>query len=130
MYIGIHVKYLLLLSDFNETWNFSKDFPKVIKYQISWESLQSEPSSCVQTDKRADIHKEANSRVSQILRTRQKNSIQEVKITNTVTEQSGSQDASSDVGGCTVKTLARRLTIPEVSRRFPQLLQAESVTVS
>ena len=28
MYIGLHVKYLLFLSDFNETWIFSADFQK------------------------------------------------------------------------------------------------------
>jgi hypothetical protein len=27
-YIGLHIKYLLFLSDFNETWIFSKDFLK------------------------------------------------------------------------------------------------------
>jgi hypothetical protein len=29
MYIGIHVKYPLFLSDFNGTWNFSSDFLKI-----------------------------------------------------------------------------------------------------
>jgi uncharacterized protein YozE (UPF0346 family) len=35
MYIGLHVKYLLILSDFNETWIFSTDFLKIFKCQIS-----------------------------------------------------------------------------------------------
>ena len=35
MYIGRHVKYPLLLSDFNETLIFSADFRKIFKYQFS-----------------------------------------------------------------------------------------------
>jgi hypothetical protein len=31
IYIGLHVKLPLLLSDFNETWNFSTDFRKLLK---------------------------------------------------------------------------------------------------
>jgi hypothetical protein len=34
-----HVKYLLFLSDFNETWIFLTDFRKILKYQISWKSI-------------------------------------------------------------------------------------------
>ena len=51
MYIGLHEKYLLFLSDFNEKWLFSKIFQKIIKYKISWKSSQLEPSCSTQTDK-------------------------------------------------------------------------------
>ena len=36
MYIGLHVKCPLYLSDWNETWIFWTDFPKTLTYQISW----------------------------------------------------------------------------------------------
>jgi hypothetical protein len=44
MYIGIHVRCLLLASDFNETRLLSTDCRKMLKYQVSWKSVQWEPS--------------------------------------------------------------------------------------
>jgi hypothetical protein len=51
MYIGIHVKYPLLFSDFNENWIFSTDFRKLSKYQIPWKSVRREPHCSMRTDR-------------------------------------------------------------------------------
>jgi hypothetical protein len=40
MYVGIHVKYLSFLSDFNKNLIFWTDFRKVLNYRISWKSVQ------------------------------------------------------------------------------------------
>jgi len=57
MYIGLHVKYRLFLSDFNETWIFWADLWNIFKYQISWKSIQWEPSCSMRTDRRTDMTK-------------------------------------------------------------------------
>ena len=49
-------KYLLFLSDFNETWIFSIDFRKVLLYQI-WNPVQWEPNCSMRSDRRTDITK-------------------------------------------------------------------------
>jgi hypothetical protein len=52
IHIGLHVKYPLFLSDFNATRNFSTDFRKILKYEISRKPIQLEPSC----SKRIDGH--------------------------------------------------------------------------
>ena len=56
LYIGIHVKYPLYLSYFNETWIFLTDFLKILKYQISWKSVPWE-LSCMWPDRWTDMMK-------------------------------------------------------------------------
>jgi hypothetical protein len=54
--IGLYVKYLLFLSDLNETWIFSTDFRKILisklKNSVSWD-----PSCSMRTDRRTDMTK-------------------------------------------------------------------------
>ena len=64
MYVGLRVKYLLFLLDFNETWISSTDFREIVKYQISWKYVQWEPS-CFLADGQTDRRDEAVSRISQ-----------------------------------------------------------------
>jgi hypothetical protein len=54
---GLHVKYPLFLSDFNGTWIFSIDFWTVLKYQISWKSIQWELSCSMQAVEQTDMTK-------------------------------------------------------------------------
>jgi len=58
MYIGLHVKYPLNLSYFNETWILSADFRKILKHQISRKSVYLKHNCSIWTDGRTDKHAE------------------------------------------------------------------------
>jgi len=57
MSIGIHVKYTVFLSDFNQPSVFSTYFLKILKYQISWISILWEIICVMWADGRADVKK-------------------------------------------------------------------------
>jgi len=40
MHTELHVQYPLMLSDFKKTWIFSTYSRAILKYQISWKSVQ------------------------------------------------------------------------------------------
>ena len=54
---NLHVKNPFFLSDFNQTWIFPTDFRQILKYQISWKSVQWEPSCSMRNDRRIDMTK-------------------------------------------------------------------------
>jgi hypothetical protein len=52
--MGLRIKYPLFLSDFNDTWIFSKDLRKTLKCETSLKSVQWEPSCSMRKDGRTD----------------------------------------------------------------------------
>jgi hypothetical protein len=55
----------LLLSDFNDTWILLTDFWKILRYQISFKSIQWEHTCSIWTDRWMDRHNKANSHLLQ-----------------------------------------------------------------
>jgi hypothetical protein len=69
MYIGLHVKYPLFLSDINEPWIFLTTFRKILQYKISWKSVQWGPSCSMRTDGDTDMtSKQRFSQFSNVLK--------------------------------------------------------------
>ena len=68
MYVGLHVKCPLFLSDFHDNLIFSTASRNVLKHKISLKSVQWEPSCSMRTDG----HDEASSRFSQFCERPQK----------------------------------------------------------
>jgi len=57
MCIGLHVKYPLFLTDFNETWIFSTVFREIHRYQTWWKYVEWDPSCSMRRDGRIDMAK-------------------------------------------------------------------------
>jgi hypothetical protein len=57
MFIGLHVKYPLFLSDLNETWISSTKVRKILNYKSLWKFIQCGPSCSMRTDGRTDTRK-------------------------------------------------------------------------
>jgi hypothetical protein len=50
MHIDLHLNCQLFSSDFNETWIFPSYCRKVLKYKISWKSVQWKPSYSLRSE--------------------------------------------------------------------------------
>jgi len=67
IYIGLHVKYPLCLSDFKETWIFWIHFRRVLKFQGLWKSVQREPSCSMRRDGRTDRQTDRRTDVTKLI---------------------------------------------------------------
>jgi hypothetical protein len=57
VYLGVHMKYPLFMSDFNKICLFWADFWNMLKYKLSWKSVQGDPSCYMRTDRQTDMKK-------------------------------------------------------------------------
>jgi len=67
IYIGLHVKYPLFFSDFNEIWFFFRQI-----FEKYWKKIRPVGAKLFHADGRIDRHDEANSRFSQFCEKRLK----------------------------------------------------------
>ena len=59
MYIGLHVKYTLFLSDFNETWIFLLDFRNILNFMkiltVAFHNLTNAPNKSMEPVQLCDL---------------------------------------------------------------------------
>jgi hypothetical protein len=67
MYIHLHVKFPLFLSDFNKNLIFATHIGQVLSYQISWKSIQWEPSCSMQMDGQTDGRTEGHTDMMKLI---------------------------------------------------------------
>ena len=53
--VGLYVEYKFLLSEFDETWIFSTEFQRILRYQLSSAAIHWEPSCSMRTDGQTDM---------------------------------------------------------------------------
>jgi hypothetical protein len=65
MDIFLQCKIAVILSDLHEAWILWTDLRKILKYQISWQSAQREPSCSMRKGGQTDSHDESNNHFPQ-----------------------------------------------------------------